>query len=335
VKYRLAAIGVRHGHCWSIIKGLLATGKAELVAIAEEHPLMRKRATEKYPDVPLYRNREECLNTVKPDGIILTTRNFEKQRVVVDCLERGIGVIADKPLFTEKAWLVKVEKMWRAQRKKTPLSVAFLNRTNPCQFTLKQMVARGELGEIVHIYKCRPHRLGPQGRMPWEVSRRQNGGPLIDLGSHDVDFANWLIGSRPVEVTAYAKMSRFKDIKGFYDNGQMMVRYENGAVLMVETDWLTPDKSIYHGDCRTMVTGTKGFAEDYEHLHLLKVTTDRRAERTVPNPKRTCNLYENFLAQFTGKPKWLTPEEIFLAHRVLLAADESSRRGGVKVRIKA
>jgi predicted dehydrogenase len=270
---------------------------------------------------------------VKPDVIALTTVNRDKQKVVCECFERGIGVIADKPLFTERAWLEKAERLYARARKKPAMSVAFLNRTNPASFALKALVDKGELGEIAHIYKCRPHRLRPEGRMPWEVSRRLNGGPLMDLASHDVDFAGWLIGSRPVEVSAYAKMSRFKDLKGFYDNGQMMVRYESGAVLMVEADWLTPEKSAYHGDCRSMVTGSEGFAEDFEHLRVLKVTTFKRPERVVKLPKRTCNLYHDFLDQVGGKAKWLTPAEIFMTHRVLIAADESSRKGGVKVKV--
>ncbi len=333
MKYKLAALGVRHGHCWAILKGLLETGKAELIAISEDHPAMRAKAVERYPGVPLYRDWRKCLDEARPDVAALTTRNFEKQRVLVECFKRGVGIIADKPLFTERKWLEKAERMWTRARRKPAMSVAFLNRTNPASFALKHLVDKGELGEIASIYKCRPHRLSPEARNPWELSRRQNGGPLMDLASHDVDFAGWLIGSRPVEVTAYAKMSRFKGLKGFYDNGQMMVRYESGAVLMVEADWLTPDKSVYHGDCRSLVTGSLGFAEDFEHLQVLHVTTCRRPARQVKLPKRTCNLYEDFFAQLTGRAQWLTPEEIFMTHRVLIAADESARKGGAKVRV--
>ena len=244
MKYRLAAIGVRHDHCWSIIEDLVKTGKVEVVGFAEDDAPLRGEIVQHYPGLPIYRNWRRCLDEVKPQIVALTTRNFEKQRVVVECFERGIGVIADKPLFTSRAWLEKAERLWKGARKKPALSVAFALRSSREGFALKQLVDKGELGRIAHIYKCRPHRLRPAGRKSWELNARQNGGPLIDLASHDVDFANWIIGSRPVEVTAYAKMSRFHALKGFYDNGQMMVRYENGAVLMVEADWLTPEKKI-------------------------------------------------------------------------------------------
>ena len=188
-----------------------------------------------------------------------------------------------------------------------------------------------ELGDLVHVYKCRPHRLRPESRRSWELNNRENGGPIIDLASHDVDYAMWLIGSEPTEVTAYARLARFRKLKGFWDNAQVMVHFKSRAVLMVEADWLTPDKSKYHGDCRTMVTGTEGFAEIYEPLRLLKVTTSRRPERTVKLPARTFSLYDDFLAQCEGRAKWLTAGEVFKLHRVLIAATESAKHNGRKI----
>ncbi|HUV38096.1 MAG TPA: hypothetical protein VMY39_00705, partial [Planctomycetota bacterium] len=75
------------------------------------------------------------------------------------------------------------------------------------------------------------------------------------------------------------------------------------------------------------------FAEMKEHLRELRVTTVRRAERVVKLPKRTFDLYEEFLAQVRGRAKWLSAEDVFRTHRVLLAADASARRGGAKVRV--
>jgi len=333
MKRKLAVIGVRHGHVWGIIDGFKRTGKVDVVAVAEDHPAMRKTAKERLPGVPLYRDWKKCLDETRPDVISLVTRNDVKQKVVCESFRRGIGVFADKPVFTQKRWLTKAEGIWRRKRRKPALSALFGLRSSPSGFALKKLVDAGELGDIVHIYKCRPHRLRPEGRRPWELNNRENGGPLIDLGSHDVDYAMWLIGADPVEVTAYAKRSRFGKIKGFQDNGQMMVRFRNGAVLMVEADWLTPEKSKYHGDCRALVTGTEGFAEHLEHLRELHVTTFKRAERKVPHAKRTFDPYKDFLAQVRGEKTWVRASELFKVHRVLIAADASARKGGAKVRL--
>lgn len=331
MKLKLAAIGVRHGHCWGIIEGFLRTKRVDLVAVAEDHPQMRQRARERLGDVPVYTDWRKCLEEVEPDIVSLVTRNDEKQRVVCECFKRGIGVFADKPVFTEMRWLKKAEALWRSARPKPALSALLGLRSGPAGFALRQLVDRGELGDIVHVYKCRPHRLRPEGRQSWELNNRQNGGPLIDLASHDVDYAMWLIGSPPVEVTGYARLARFRKLRGFWDSGQIMVRFADGAVLMVEADWLTPEKSRYHGDCRTMVTGTEGFAEIHEAQGLLTVTTFKRPERTVKLPKRTFNLYADFLAQREGREKWLSAAEVFRLHRVLISATTSAKHGGRKV----
>jgi len=331
MKLRLAVIGVRHGHCWGIVDGFRRTKRVELAAVAEDHPKLGKLARERLGDVPFYTDWRKCLEEVEPDIVALVTRNHEKQRVVCECFRRGIGVFADKPVFTEMRWLKRAEALWKKARPRPALSALMGLRSGPAGFALKRLVEGGELGGIVHVYKCRPHRLRPEGRQPWELNNRENGGPLIDLASHDVDYAMWLIGSRPVEVTGYARLARFRKLKGFWDNGQILVRFRNGAVLMVEADWLTPEKSRYHGDCRTMVTGTEGFAEIHEALGVLKVTTFSRPERTVKLPKRTFDLYADFLAQREGRQKWLSAEEVFELHRVLIAATTSARADGRKV----
>ncbi len=331
-KLRLAAIGVRHGHCWGIIDGFKKTKKVELAAVAEDHREIRRMVRQRVGDVPLYSDWRKCLDEVEPDIVALVTRNVVKQKVVCECFRRGIGVFADKPVFTEKRWLNKAEGLWKKARRKPALSALLGLRASPAGFALKRIVGRGELGDIVHVYKCRPHRLRPEGRRSWELNNRENGGPIIDLASHDVDYAMWLIASEPTEVTAYGRLARFRKLKGFWDNAQVMVRFKSGAVLMVEADWLTPEKSKYHGDCRAMITGTEGFAEIHEPLGLLKVTTFKRPERTVKLPGHTFSLYDDFLAQCEGRGKWLTAGDIFKLHRVLIAAAESAKHGGRKVK---
>ena len=77
MKLRLAAIGVRHGHCWGIIDGLLKTGKVELVALAEDHAEMLARARERLEDVPTYTNWKRCLDDIQPDIVSVVTRNVQ------------------------------------------------------------------------------------------------------------------------------------------------------------------------------------------------------------------------------------------------------------------
>ena len=334
MKLKLAVVGVRHGHCWGMVNGFAATGKVEVVALAEDNAQMRKRAIERLGDVACYTDWRKCLDEVKPDIVVLTTTNVEKQKVVCECFRRGIGLFADKPVFTQKAWLAKAEALWKKAKVKPALSALLGLRSNGASFALKKLVERGELGDIVHVYKCRPHRLGPEGRKPWELKNDVNGGVIIDLASHDVDYGMWLIDSDPVEVTAYAKLSRFKELKGFWDNGQVMVRFANGAVMMVEADWLTPAKSKFHGDCRALVTGTEGFAEVLEHRGELTVTTFDRPERKVKAPKRTFNLYDDFLAQIKAREKWISATDIFRLYRVLIAANESAKKNGKKIWLK-
>ncbi|HUU54707.1 MAG TPA: Gfo/Idh/MocA family oxidoreductase, partial [Armatimonadota bacterium] len=90
------------------------------------------------------------------------------------------------------------------------------------------------------------------------------GGPLIDLGVHRLDLALWLMGyPDPVSVTGAthsviaSKMAR-KQRKKFSveDLGCGLVKFANGATLMVEASWALNINEPEH--MVTLLCGTKG-----------------------------------------------------------------------------
>lgn len=327
---RLAAIGFRHGHIWGMLDGLLATGKFDLTALAEDDQY-RARAAEKYPKAKQFADWRRCLDESRPDAVTLVTTNDVKGAVIAECLRRGVGVFADKPLFLSEKDLEAARAAYDAAERKPAFSALLGLRTHPPHWTARRLIREGRIGRIVQAYGWRPHKLGPAGRASWELNLRQNGGVLMDLALHDYDFIAWLMNSKATEVTAYASLTRYTDLGDFWDNGQMMVRFASGSTAMIEADWLTPDASPYHGDCRMMILGTSGFIEVFEATKRLLLTTNEAATAEVTPDANVPDLYQDFLAQWEGKGSVLTPSEIFESSRVCLAATASARAAGRKI----
>jgi predicted dehydrogenase len=57
----------------------------------------------------------------------------------------------------------------------------------------------------------------------WRWFKRLGGGPIVDLGSHQIDIFSWVFGSNPVSVFASGGIDYYNDLE-WYDN--VMVIYE-------------------------------------------------------------------------------------------------------------
>jgi len=249
---RAAVIGLRHGHVGEFVRAVQLNSEVQLVGVAEDHPELAAKAKSDY-GVPVYATYQELLEREQPQVACVVTTNATKYQALVACLERNIHVIADKPLLTSLSQLAQVEQAF--QRSSARLSMTLSYRYTPAVRALKQLIAAGTLGDLVHIYGAGPHKLRPQTRRPWELDARQNG------GVHHIDVMRWLSSQEPRRVAAVQGNLRFRELPHFYDHAQALWEFSRGMKGLLTADWLTPDAAPYHGDYRIYVTGTRGTAE--------------------------------------------------------------------------
>ncbi len=255
---RAAIMGMRHGHISEFVNAVEENPAVSLVGIAEDEPTVRARIAAEH-SVPVYADFEELLDKEQPQVVGVARTNATKYLALTACLERGIHVIADKPLLTEMAHLRQVQAA-NAQGK-ARLGMMLSQRFSAPHRALKARVDAGDFGEIVHMYGFGPHKLRPHTRNPWELDAAQNGGVLVDLGVHYFDSLRWFSGQEPVRVTAAQGNTRFPELPQLYDHAHALMDFDGGMKGIVVADWLTPDAAPYHGDYRLYITGTRGTAE--------------------------------------------------------------------------
>lgn len=147
---------------------------------------------------------------------------------------------ANKHLYLEKTMtydipqaleLVKLAK----SRPKQVLQVGHQYRYSPLYYKVKEMIAKGYLGDISQI-DCRWDR-NANWRRPvpdpslerqinWRMYKEYSGGLVAELLSHQIDFINWAFETHPQEVFATGGIDVFKDGRETFDNVQVMFRYE-------------------------------------------------------------------------------------------------------------
>lgn len=149
--------------------------------------------------------------------------------VVMDAIEAGKNVLVEKPIALK---LPEAEKMIEAAEDAgVTLATGHVERFNPAVRVAKQLIDDGEIGEIV---TANSKRLGP---FP---PRIRDVGVAIDLAIHDVDIFNYIFNSKA--TTVFANMSSKLENCEFEDHAEIMTKYDNGALSILETNWLTPYK---------------------------------------------------------------------------------------------
>jgi predicted dehydrogenase len=133
------------------------------------------------------------LDTVRPDGISVTTMEHEHVEPACLALERGIGVLVEKPMATTIEGAERI--VATAERTGGLLVPAHILRFSAPHRALRNEVLAGRLGRILAISARRDRT-----RAIADAYARVH--PALLTAVHDIDQVLWLTGSRVVRVRA-------------------------------------------------------------------------------------------------------------------------------------
>jgi predicted dehydrogenase len=217
-----------------------------------------------------YKDYRELLARQDIDAILIATPLYEHFLITRDAL------LAGKHVFCEKSLVFKPEEV-HALRKvaqehsKQILQVGLQRRYSQFYQTAKQMIDKGMLGKVTHVnaqWNRNPGwRMNPDERgkaSVWRLFREYSGGPTAELGSHQIDVADWMFGSSPEFVTGVGGNEFINDGRTVYDNIQLIFRYPKGQKMMYQSISTNKHLSIF-GGTRTefgeTIMGTEGTIE--------------------------------------------------------------------------
>lgn len=326
--------GGRHFHAPFIA----AARGVELAGVVARAPGTVARVRADLPDTPVHRSLTAMIEAGGIDAVTITTPPETRRELVLEAVEAGLHVVADKP-FAPGAEAGR-ELDLAAQQKGVVLGVFHNRRFDADVLTLRKVLESGRLGRLWRIHSRMdlddPHTLeaGPTG------------GLLRDLGSHLVDQMLWLLG--PVtSVTAF--WDTVERPEGATDAGFVLslvhasgVRShlsasklnrlaarefraygENGSYVSSGTD--VQAQAIFAGKRPADDPGNWGY-EAPELWGTLRLAGS--SERIPSEQGRYHDYYEAFArAVATGGPPPVTAEEAIATLAVLDAARISASEG--------
>ncbi len=239
----VGAIGRHHARVYAELDGV------ELVAIADRAAERRQSVARRY-GVPAYAEAEALLAEVRPEVVSVAVPTALHAPVTLAALEAGAHVLVEKPIADSVAGAEAM--IGAAERLRKWLMVGHVERFNPAVLELQQRLAANELGPII---KAHARRLSP---FPAHV---RDVGVVMDLATHELDILMHLL-AQPVS-RLYAETGR--NLHPHHEDMLLgMLRFANGALGVLDVNWLTPNKVR-----RLEITGPGGmFVLDYLHQDL-------------------------------------------------------------------
>jgi len=225
---------------------------SELVAIADVKNDRLQRAKNIYPNIFTTNEYSEFFD-MDLDAVIVSTPPATHYLIAKNCLEHGLHVLVEKPI-TLKSEHAK-ELIDLADSNGLTLMVGHTFEYNGAVMALKEFVDSGELGEIHYIDAARLN-----------LGLFQNDSNVLwDLAPHDISILLYLLGEKPVSVSAQGMPCVFE---GIYDVAYMNLIFPNRIPAYIHVSWLDPCKVR-----RVTVVGSKKMIvyNDLENEQKLKI----------------------------------------------------------------
>lgn len=172
------------------------------------------------------------------DGVVIATPSAQHAPQSIRALGAGAAVFCQKPLGRNATEVRSVVDA--ARRANRLLGCDFSYRFTAGMRAIKELVERGALGRIHAADLVFHNAYGPD--KPWFYDACQSGGGCVmDLGSHLVDLALWLLDF-PEVVDVTSALSRdgepLHDARATCENhGYAMLRLASGTVVRVACSW--------------------------------------------------------------------------------------------------
>ncbi|MCX6499500.1 MAG: Gfo/Idh/MocA family oxidoreductase [Arthrobacter sp.] len=201
---------------------------AALVAVCDSDP-QRLSAAEAAHGVPGFTDHLSLIEAVQPDVVHICTPHDQHASIAADCLERGVGVILEKPLahtLAEGRRLVEAAEAGAAK-----IAVCFQNRYNATSQALSALLASGELGAILGASATVMWQRSAEyyQSRPWRGSwSRGGGGLMMNQAVHTVDLLQWLVGD-VVAVSGNASTRFLGGTIEVEDTAEFVAQHVNGA----------------------------------------------------------------------------------------------------------
>ena len=263
---KIAAIGLTHNHIYGQVDCLLREG-ATLAGFWSDEEDVAKPFAEKYPQAKRAADRRELFDDPSIALILTSAIPAKRAEIAIAAMRAGKDVMSDKPGMTSLAQLDEIRRV--QQETKRIFSICYSEHFET-KSTVKagELVLKGAIGKVVNTVGLGPHALNNNKRAPYFFDRKQYGGILCDIASHQVEQFLFFTQSNDAEVISATVANRaHPEHPGLQDVGDLHLRAPTASGY-VRVDWFTPAGLGTWGDGRLTIIGSDGYIELRKYIDI-------------------------------------------------------------------
>lgn len=222
------------------LQAVAECGTAECAALADASPDALQSALELVPAAEPLETLEGLFDQ-DLDGVVIATPSALHARQATAALERGLAVFCQKPLARTAAETEAI--LDAARRNGRLLAVDLCYRHVRGVDAMRERIQAGELGRVYAVDLTFHNAYGPD--KPWFYDPALSGGGcVIDLGTHLVDLALWMLDFPQVaEVHSqlYRQGQRLDALEGVVEDYALADwTFHNGTTARLACSWNLP-----------------------------------------------------------------------------------------------
>ncbi len=348
-KVRVGLVGARFGMHNAL--AMERNPRADVVAFCDlDEPQMGELAREFDHPIRFYTDYRDLCRDEEIDCVLVWVPNALHVPIALEAVKNGKHVMVTKPLADS---LDAGRKLVDAAEAAGVVNMMSLStRFGRAVEFLGEAASHGELGEIYFARAQSVRRTG----IPGPSFIREGGGAFRDMGVHVLDSAWWVMGMpRPVSVTGVAgakfgprglgrsdfgggaveySVEDYKRDFAVDDYGVGLIRFDNGAVLEVESFWASHQPpgmflSFFGTDGGATSNPLAVYRTDYTPEGRAAAQRDTMIELSAPGPTYAWdNIAEQFIAcMIDGAENPAPLRHGLVVQQMLEGVLESSRTG--------
>ena len=301
---RFAFVGFRHPHIFDMFRRCREHAQIEVDACCEEDAATAAQLTDAGEVHVTHHDYASLLAGVECDVVAVGDCYGRRAEILTTALAAGKHVIGDKPLCISLAELDRIEAAASAADR--VIGCMLDMRDLPVYLGLRQLLQAGEIGEVHAVSFDGQHPLLFGQRPMWYFEPGMHGGVLNDIAVHAVDFIPWATGQRiDAVVAARGWNASLPQHPQFQQCGQAMFRLANGAGVVCDVSYLTPDSFAYEMPLYWRFTfwGSQGVLEATANSQGITVYKNGETQpRLAPLPTgRPGGYLDSFLREISGE----------------------------------
>ncbi len=218
-KIKVAVIGCGNIATSSHIPAYMRNEDVEIKYFCDIILEKAKAAVEKNGCGVAVENYHDFLNDPELSAVSVCTHNDMHSVIAIDFLRAGKNVLSEKPAARVLSEALQMQKA--AHETGKMLNIGVCNRFNTNVNKIKDIISKGELGEVYHVYASfRAYRSIPGIGGDFTRKAVSGGGALIDWGVHYLDLIMYCCGEpKPLTASGEAFCKLGRDINSYTYRG--------------------------------------------------------------------------------------------------------------------